>query len=150
MALIFRGVRSPWVVVESRRQCLWVQLVAAGGIAASPAVRTGDLSRLRGVEPVEQLQKTWESRPQEVNMGRTTVRVIEERFQGKEHCWRIGIGVPLHNVLGWHLGACLCAEDLLARNPTIYVHQVEPMGYYVLGDVGVPTRQQQVVEALVP
>ena len=54
----------------------------------------------------------------------------------------------MHTVANGPAHAHLGAEDLLARNPPVRIHQVEPVRQYVHCKRSVPPRHQQLVKAL--
>jgi hypothetical protein len=49
----------------------------------------------------------------------------------------------LRHELGGHARLRLCAQDLLARDPTVAVHEVHPVREHVVGDGGPPHADKQ-------
>ena len=51
---------------------------------------------------------------------------VNQRFKHQKESWGIGVMGVLDLELLWHFTSSFGSKDLLAANPTIFVHKVEP------------------------
>merc|ERR1719223_666342 len=135
-------------IVKSRSECFWIQFeIFRADMAPLPCVSSGNRTSLSCVKPAK---PRFDSRIQRLQLfffqAFRRDQIIKREQKRR---WICPIS-SLNNKRIWNALARFVVENLLARNPAIFVEKIKPVAKRIDGDFRVEAGYKQLMESFVP